>query len=169
MMNSNGRKTLVVFHSSSGNTKKVAAAIGEKLVADVEQIREVKPRPVDIKGKGLGNLLNISRAALGGMTGRTAAIADPQHDPADYDLVLIGTPVYANSLPAPVRAYIAQHRSELESVAFFCTGEDPNNEHIFELLEEACGTTPLTSFPFHAPKIRADEFHPQVEAFISRL
>ena len=167
--NVNGKKALVVFHSSSGNTKKVAQAIGEALSADVEQIRPVKPFHVDIKGRGLGNFVNISRAALGGMTARTASIEAAQHDPADYDLILIGTPVYANSLPAPVRAYIKQYRPKFKEVAFFCTGEDPDNEHIFELLEEACGKTPCMSFPFHAPKVRADEFHSQVEAFIGRL
>lgn len=167
--NVNGKKTLVVFHSSSGNTEKVSQAIGEALSADVEQIRPVRPFHVDIKGKGLGNLVNISRAALGGMTARAASIEEPLHDPANYDLILIGTPVYANSLPAPVRAYIEQYRLKFKEVAFFCTGEDPNNEHIFELLEEACGQAPRTSFPFHAPKIRADEFHSQVEAFIASL
>ena len=167
--NANGLKALVVFHSSSGNTKKVAQAIGKALSADVEQIRLVKPFQVDIKGKGLSNFVNISRAALGGMTARAAPIQEAQRDPANYDLVLIGTPVYANSLPAPVRAYIEQYRPKFKEVAFFCTGEDPNNEHIFELLEEACGQTPRTSLPFHAPTIRADEFHSQVEAFIASL
>jgi flavodoxin len=167
--NVNGKTVLVVFHSSSGNTEKVSQAIGEALSADVEQIRPVKPFTVDIKGKGLGNFVNISRAALGGMTARAASIEKAQRDPANYDLVLIGTPVYANSLPAPVRAYIEQYRPKFKEVAFFCTGEDPNNEHIFELLEEACGQSPRTSFPFHAPKIRADEFHSQVEAFIATL
>jgi flavodoxin len=167
--NANGKRVLVVFHSSSGNTEKVSQAIGEALSADVEQIRPVKPFRVDIKGKGLGNFVNISRAALGGMMARAASIEEAQRDPANYDLVLIGTPVYAGSLPAPVRAYIERYRSEFKEVAFFCTGEDPNNEHIFELLEEACGQAPRTSFPFHAPKIRTDEFHPQVEAFIASL
>lgn len=167
--NVNGKKALVVFHSSSGNTKKVAQAVGEALSADMEQIRPVKPFHVDIKGKGLGNFVNISRAALGGMTARAASIEEAQRDPAGYDLVLIGTPVYANSLPAPVRAYIERYGSRFKEVAFFCTGEDPNNEHIFELLEEACGQAPCTSFPFHAPQIRAGELHLQVEAFISRL
>jgi flavodoxin len=165
----NGKSVLVVFYSSTGNTRKVAQAIGKALSADVEQIHQVKPYQVDIKGKGLGNSVNVSRAALGGMAARTTPIEAVQRDPADYDLVLIGTPVCANSLPAPVRAYVEQYRPKFKEVAFFCTGEDPDNEHIFELLEEACGKTPCTSFPFHAPKIRADEFHSQVEAFIGRL
>jgi flavodoxin len=164
-----GRRVLVVFHSSSGNTKKVAEAIAEALSADVEQIREVNPRPVDIKGKGLGNFSNMGRVVLGAITGRTTPIEESEHDLADYDLVLIGTPVYANALPMPVRAYIVQHRHKFKELAFFCTGEDPNNERIFQLMEDACGKSPGAVRAFHAPGVKADEFHPQVEEFVSGL
>lgn len=163
-----GKKVLVVFHSSSGNTKKVAEAIAEALSADVEQIREVNPRPVDIKGKGLGNFFNVGRVVFGAITGRTTPIEESEHDLADYDLVLIGTPVYANSLPMPVRAYIVRHRPKFKDVAFFCTGEAPN-KRIFQLMEKACGKSPRAVRDFRAPEIKADEFHPQVGEFVSGL
>jgi flavodoxin len=164
-----GKKMLVVFHSSSGNTKRVAQAIAEALSADLEQIREVNPRHVDIRGKGLDNFLNMGRAVLGAIAGRGTPIKEAQRDPADYDLILIGTPVYANSVSGPVRAYFNQYRTRFKEVAFFCTGEDPNNERIFQKMEAACGKAPKAVFAFHAPKIKAGEFSSQVEAFISRL
>jgi flavodoxin len=36
-----GKQVLVVFHSASGNTGRVAEAIAEALAADIERIREV--------------------------------------------------------------------------------------------------------------------------------
>lgn len=71
-----GKKVLVVFHSSSGNTKRVAAAIAEALSADIEQIQPTRPFRVDIKGKGLRNFMNMGRAALGGLSGRAASIRE---------------------------------------------------------------------------------------------
>jgi menaquinone-dependent protoporphyrinogen IX oxidase len=164
-----GEKTLVVFHSSSGNTKKAGQAIAEALSVDVEQIREVNPHRVDIKGKGLGNFLNMGRAVLTAIRGRTTPIEEAQQDPADYDLILIGTPVYAGSLTGPVRAYIERYRSQLKEVAFFCTGEDPHNEKVFQQMEEACGKAPRAVFAFHAPKVKEGKFGPQVEEFVARL
>jgi len=165
------RKTLVVFHTSSGNTGKVAQAIAQALSADLEQIQEVNPHPVDIKGKGLGNFLNMGRAVFAAMTKRSVPIHDAQHDPGAYDLVVIGTPVYAHAMAAPVRTYMERHCASLgeKEVAFFCTGEDPRNEGFFPQMGEACGKTPTATFAFHAPTIKADEFAPQVEAFVAEL
>jgi flavodoxin len=164
-----GERVLVVFHSSSGNTQKVAQAIAEPLSADIEQIREVNPRRVDIKGKGLGNFLNMGRVVFAAITGRATPIKEAQHDPAGYGVIVIGTPVYAGSIPGPVRAYLERYQTGFNEVAFFCTGEDPNNVRVFEQMEEACGRAPKALFAFHAPKIRANEFLPQVEEFIARL
>ena len=165
----NKERILVVFHSSSGNTKKVAEAIAAKLSADLEQIREQNPRPVDIKGKGFKNFLNMGRAVMGGRAQRAAEIEDAQRDPADYDLVIVGTPVYANTLPTPSRAYLETYGDRLPEVAFFCTGEDPNNRHVFELMAEASGREPVARLPFHAPLVREDVFGPRVEEFLALL
>jgi menaquinone-dependent protoporphyrinogen IX oxidase len=164
-----GEQVLVVFHSSSGNTRKVAQAIAEPLSADIEQIREVNPRRVDIKGKGLGNFFNMGRAVFAALTGRATPIEQAQYEPADYSLVVVGTPVYAGSVPGPVRAYLAKYQSGFKGVAFFCTGEDPNNVRVFAQMEEVCGRAPKAVLAFHAPKVRANEFLPQVEEFIASM
>lgn len=164
-----GKKVLVVFHSSSGNTKRVAAAIAEALSADIEQIQPTRPFRVDIKGKGLRNFMNMGRAALGGLSSRAASIREAQHNPAEYDLVLVGTPVYAGSLSGPARAYLERYQTDLREVAFFCTGEDPNNQDVFAQMEEVCGKAPRAVHAFHAPQVKSGEFLPQVQEFIAGL
>jgi hypothetical protein len=124
---------------------------------------------VDIKGKGMQNFMNMGRAVMSGMLKREADLRDAEHDPADYDLVVVGTPVYANTLPAPVRAYLTTNKDRFPNLAFFCTGEDPNNAHIFELMEEACACEPEVTIPFHAPTVRNDTFYPKAEALVSTL
>jgi flavodoxin len=163
------KRTLVVYYSSSGNTRKVANVIAADLGADLEEIHPQDPIEVDIKGKGSHNFLNMGRVVMGGMLKRKADLREIEHDPSDYDLVLVGTPVYANTLPTPVRAYLTAQKDRLPDVAFFCTGEDPNNAHIFELMQEACACTPVTVMPIHAPAVRDDTFHAKVEALIDAL
>ena len=163
------RKTLVVFHSSSGNTRAVAEAIAQALSADVEQIREVNPRPANIRAKGLRNLLNVGRVGFSATTGRAAAIESAQRDPSRYGLTLIGTPVRAGSVSPPVRAYLEQYRDRFTELAFFCTGEDPDNVKVFQQMEEVCGRPPRAVSAFHAPMVMAGEFDSQVDEFVSAL
>jgi len=164
-----GKQALVVFHSSSGNTRKVAEAIAEALAADIEQIREVHPRPVDIQGKELGDFLNMGRVVFAAIAGLATPIEEAQRDPAGYGLIVVGTPVYAGAVPGPVRAYIKRYRADFKEVAFFCTGEDPNNAGVFERLEGVCGKAPRAVCAFHAPQVRSGEFLPQVEEFVAVL
>jgi menaquinone-dependent protoporphyrinogen IX oxidase len=163
------KKRLVVFHSSTGNTHKVAQALAEALSADLEQIREVHPQRVDMQGKGFGNRMVIARAVLTALLGRATAIEPAQHDPAAYDLVVIGGPVYAGALTGPVRAYINQQRARFRAVAFFCTGAEPEKAKVFAQMQQATGKVPLASAAFAAAKIEAGECGPQVQAFISHL
>jgi flavodoxin len=162
-------KVLVVYYSSSGNTQRVAQAIAQALEADVEGIQEVKPTDVDLHGKGLGNFLNMGKTAFRALSDRTVGIKGLQHSTADYDLVLVGTPVYAGSLSAPVRAFLEQARGKMKAVAFFCTGDDPANEKVFVQMQDVCGMEPQAVSPFHAPDVREGTFQPQVDTLVAQL
>jgi hypothetical protein len=54
-------------------------------------------------------------------------------------------------------------------VGFFCTGEDPANQHIGTLMSEASGREPVLTQAFDAPAIREDCFLDQVEALCAQL
>lgn len=166
----NARQVLVVYFSSSGTTKKAAQAIAEQLSATLEEIREVNPHPADIRGKGMHNFLNMGYVVFHALTGRIVPIQTVQHDPAAYDLVVVGTPVYAGSLPAPVRAYLRQYGAKCKGVAFFCTGLDPRPpRRLFQHMEKACGKVPKAVCAFQAERVQAGDFLPQVEEFVSWL
>jgi len=163
------KRILVVYYTSAGSTGKVARALATELGADLEAIQPEKRVDVDIKGKGLRNFGNMGRVVMGGRRQRTVPLAPAQHDPAAYALVVVGTPVYANTLPAEPRSYLVQQRDKLAKVAFFCTGEDPANAHVFDLMAEACGRTPVAIQPFHAPRVKADDIADDLTAFAARL
>jgi flavodoxin len=77
---------LVVDYSRSGNTHDVAKAISRGCCADLERIHDERSRA------GLWGYLRSAREALKQKPGH---IRRPKHDPADYDLVVLGSPVWA--------------------------------------------------------------------------
>ncbi len=110
-------KTLVVYYSRTGNTKFVAEEITAELGADIEEIIDLKNR------EGKLGWLSASRDGTGN---RQTKIQETTRDPQNYDLIVIGTPVWAWSPSAAIRTYVAKHDLSEKKVALFLTvGNDP--------------------------------------------
>ncbi|MEM3403624.1 MAG: hypothetical protein QXJ17_03660 [Nitrososphaeria archaeon] len=53
--------------------------------------------------------------------------------PRMYDVVVIGTPVWNNTMSTPIRTYILQYREQFKKIAFFCTQECSENVAIKDI------------------------------------
>jgi Flavodoxin-like fold len=125
--------TLVVFHSRSGHTRRVAKALAEGLNADLDEIVVHQRRD---------GPLGYARCALEAMAGCAASVRATQHDPSQYERVVIGTPIWFWSLSSPVRAWVQSHHLGNARLAFFCTMGGSGAERAFEQLESVCGRSP---------------------------
>ncbi|KVD18062.1 flavodoxin [Burkholderia ubonensis] len=105
-------KILVVFYSRTGTTRRAGAALATMLHADVEEIVETRSR--------IGPF-GFLRSLVEAINRKPAEIAASKQDPSAYDLVVIGTPVWAGSVSSPVLAYLDANRQRLPRVAFFCS------------------------------------------------
>jgi len=109
---------LVTYYSRTGTTRKTAQAIADALRdagcdnVQSEEIVETRSR------KGVFGFLGAGRDAT---LKRTAVIEPLQADVGSFDIVAIGTPVWAFTCATPVRAFCDQHGREAKQVAFFCT------------------------------------------------
>ncbi len=101
-------KTLIAYYSRTGNTKQVAETLAEKLDADIDEIKDMKDR------SGIVGWLMGGKDAFRENTTEIAF----KKDPKDYDLVVIGTPVWAGTMTPAVRMYL---KNNFKKVAFFCT------------------------------------------------
>ncbi|MFW6109493.1 MAG: flavodoxin family protein, partial [archaeon] len=101
---------LVVFFSRDGHTEKVAMALAEKINADIESIKESGSR------KGI---IGWIRSGYESARGKTPPIRDLDMDLGVYDLVVVGTPVWAGTLASPVRSFLDEYGSEIKKAGFF--------------------------------------------------
>lgn len=100
---------LVVYYSRTGNTKKVAEKMAEVLKCDLDEIQDQKNR---------SGIFGWLRGGVDAFNRRLTQIRH-EKDPKKYDLVIIGTPVWAGTMTPAVRTYLEQN--EFKKVAFFCT------------------------------------------------
>ena len=155
-------KTLVVYYSRTGNTRLIGNEIAAALGADVEELKDGKKRagPIGflLSGMEAKRKTQVQLAAL-------------THNPAEYDLVVAGTPVWANDMCSPVRTFLAQHRIALNKVAWFCTSgsvQPGYAEKGFTAMTEESGLSPVATLGLGRQQIRADHSF-AVSGFTSRI
>ena len=115
---------LVVYYSRTGKTKNVAEDLVKSLRCDVEQIIDTKKR-----GGPIGFLSAGKDAGQGNLT----TIEEPKFDPSKYNLVIIGTPVWNDTVSTPVRTYLFMHKEKIANAAFFLTQDRKESETFGEM------------------------------------
>ncbi|MBL8344080.1 MAG: hypothetical protein JNN03_01420, partial [Rubrivivax sp.] len=152
-------RTLVVFHSRSGCTRRIGRMIAARLKADVEEIGFAAPAH---------QVPGYARCALQALAGCTASVRPARHDPAQYGLVVIGTPVWCWSLPAPVRGWLKAHPLGAAQVALFCTMGGSGAARVFAQLQQACGKRARAMLALTDAQVQAGP-RTAVDAFCARL
>jgi flavodoxin len=148
-------RTLVVFYSRTGNTRKVGEKIANILKADIDEVIDKTDR------SGI-------RGWLGG--GKDAFFKNPtfihfKKDPSKYDLVIIGTPVWAATQAPAVRTYLSEHK--LKSVAFFCTYGGSEGKTFSEM--ELVSKKPVATLGLVDRKIGTPESLSKIKEFCRKI
>lgn len=154
-------KTLVVYYSRSGHTEQVAREIARRCGADLEPIVD---EGIDRSGPW-GYLMSAWQA----LAGATPPIRRATRNPADYDVVVIGTPVWFWSLSAPVRTWLRRHARQLRRVAFFCTEGGSGDKLVFDELRRRCGLEPLATMALRERDLGQPRHAQPLRRFVERL
>lgn len=101
-------KVLVAYFSRHGHTKKVGKKIAKILKAEEEEIIDLKDR---------SKIINWFYSAFDEELKTPTKIQKLQYNPSDFDLVVIGTPIW-DGIPPAVKEYL---RNKFKKVAFFIT------------------------------------------------
>ena len=156
-------KILIVFYSRTGVTRELARALAGQLQADVCDVEEIFDQQ---DRSGPMGYITGGRDAL---MKHSTMIRSPSKSPADYDTVVIGTPVWAANMAPAIRAYVTAVRQDLPAVAFFCTMGGMGDKRTFRNMSELAGKEPVAELTVRENDVRAEQFRPQLDAFISQL
>ena len=103
-----GLKVLVVYYSRTGTTRRVAEYLAEYFRFDLDVIVS------DSRSGALGYVKSGYESAFG----KRPPISFSKN-PEDYDLVIVGSPIWAGTIASPVRSYLSRCKSV--DVAAFST------------------------------------------------
>lgn len=153
-------RTLVVHYSRTGTTRALAHQLADALGADLEELRDPTPR------RGLGGWL---RCAMQARRGTLVPLAPLRHDPAAFDLVVVGTPIWAGAVSSPVRTFLHHHRSHLRGLACFCTGGGESGDEVLAQLERLAGHDARAHLFVRASEAASAVTTRKIAAFVERL
>jgi len=151
-------KRLIVYYSRSGTTRTVATGLAKTLSADVEELVDTKNR----KG-ALGSVVAGKDAVLK----RYVAISPPKTSPADYDLVIVGTPVWASTMCSAVRAYLTDFGANISKAAVFCTAMSAGMDETLEAMARMIGGSTIARMGFRQKEVRKGLHREKLNAFLA--
>jgi flavodoxin len=153
-------RALVAYYSRTGTTRKVGQRISTFLGCDVEEIHDIKNR---------SGIVGWIRAGRDAQRGNLTTLEKVKNDPAIYDVVVIGTPVWASTLSTPIRTYISQYKGSFRKVAFFCT-QSGNKESPFNEMELLCEKKPIAILTLlRKQEVESDQYAEKIDNFVSKI
>ena len=153
-------KSLVVFYSRTGATKQVGESLTEILDCDSEELFETKKR-----SGPLGYVI----AGRDALAKKLTTLVDVKHDPGLYDLMILGTPVWAGTLSSAMRTYITTNKSKFKQVAFFCTQGGGENQQLFDEMEALCERRPVNTLALREKDVKTDNYQEKLHQFADSL
>jgi flavodoxin len=131
-------KTAIIYYSLSSKTRELAKLLANRLKADLIEIKDKKTR------KGLFGFLRSGYESV--------LKKNPEINVAKsidgYDLLILGTPVWAGTIASPMHAFISENIQILKNkkLAFIATHAAKDEQKAFTDMEKAIGKKPVTTY-----------------------
>jgi flavodoxin len=154
------KKILVVYYSRTGHMRDVSEAIAARCGADIEVIDDSRNRA------GFWAYLRSAREAIKQIS---IEIRPPVHRPGDYDLVVLGSPVWAGHMCSPMRAYLGAESSQLKCIAICCTEGGSGGDKVIDEIARLCGQAPVAVMRVQDRELGSAGFERKLEQFMISL
>ena len=150
---------LVVSYSLSGTTRIVADELARLLSADSYAIVEARKR------KGVVDYL---LAGFESLAKGVPTIVD-SCEPSEYDMVVLGTPIWAGSMASPMRSFLRAHRREFKQVACFCTMSGRGAKNTLREMKALTGFKSSPTYSALEADVGNGNYHPRLDAFATSV
>ena len=156
--------TIIVYYSLEGNTEYAANRIAEKLGADTLRLEPVKAYPS-------GGFKKFFWGGKSAVMGETPKLEPYAFDPAAWDRIVFGFPVWAGNMAPPLRTFLRDNDLSGKRFAAFACQSGNGAEKAFARLKAALGVDTLEAeLVLIDPKARpSEENERKLAEFCARL
>lgn len=141
-------KILVVYYSLEGHTKSLAEAIAKETGAELLRIEPKKDIPTTGFGKYLKGGSQVVRKVQ-------PELMPVETDPTEYDLLFIGSPVWAGQYAPALRTFLNQWQLQDKKIALFVSHRGAKGTSLVRLAYSLSGNEILDQKDFFE---KADDY-----------
>jgi flavodoxin len=143
-------KTALVYYSLEGNTKYIADCISEVIHVDILQLEPINPINKNSSTKYLWGGLQV-------FSKREPQLKSYSFAPENYDLIILGTPVWAWKYSPAINTFINDIELAKKNIALYCC-HGGGKGAVFRRFEEALnGNNIISKIDFRDPLKRSPE------------
>ena len=138
-------KVLVVYYSLTGNTKMIAEAIAESIDSEILELKPVKELKAESGSKyfwgGYQATMKIK-----------PKLKPIEINPLDYDLIILGTPVWAWTYSPPIHSFLSKFDLAGKNVALWTCSQGDGIKAMNKLKKALKNANTLGEIRFKEPK-----------------
>ncbi len=153
-------KYLVIYYSRTGTTANIAEILVEKMDASIEKLIESRDR---------SGVLGYLKSGWEALREKSPQIEGTVNDPAQFDMIIIGTPVWAGNMAPAVRTYIKKYNREIKNYALFCTYKGSGAEKTFSKIEKLFSEKAVAKMDIIDKEINKGSYKHKIEEFIKKI
>ena len=137
-------KKLIVYYSLTGNTRFIAETLKDSIEADILELKPIKELNAD----------SSSRFIWGGYQStmkKKPKLMDFDIKPLEYDIVILGTPVWAWNISPPMRSFLAKFDLTGKNVALWMCHAGDGVKAMKKFKEALKGANIVENISFQVP------------------
>jgi flavodoxin len=134
-------KILVVYYSYEGSTRLISENIAQEISADILECKPIK----DLSSKGFSKYFWGGRQVI---FKKKPELEPYEKNPNDYDLIIIGTPVWAFNYSPAIRSFLSQTKLSDKKIALFCCHEGGIGKTLENLKKDLLNNTVVDETDF---------------------
>jgi flavodoxin len=154
-------KILIAYYSRTGHTRTIAVELAARCGADLQEIRDATTKR--------SGLLGYFRCAREALRLESPPIEPPTVNTQSYDLVILGTPVWASHMSSPMRSFLEATRGKLERIAVFCTQGGNGAPKVIGEIADTVGKRALATLVLNERDVAKGRYVQPLDAFAARI
>ena len=153
-------KVLIVYYTRTGYTEKIINQLSKKIDADIEIIDDNKDR---------SGIIGYVKSAFDNIKKNTPKINKLKHNPRNYDMIVIATPVWVSKMAAPIRSFVNKYKNDINKAIFITSQKGPVLEKVFDDMRDVLTKKEIFSIGFREKEIDKNIYQEKINKIIEIL